>query len=106
MLSKITYIYIYIDYRLYTHTLSWIQITPGVTLNYVTPLNIFLLDENFDESIVGLDFLLLYMLAKLQDDLRSITILLIKCLNFNFLYLKLCIKYGFLDRKVIGIQLA
>ena len=77
--------------------MSWIQITPGVTLNYVTPLNIFLLDENFDESTVGLDFLLLYMLAKLQDDLRSIAILLIKCLNFNFLYLKLCIKYGFLD---------
>ena len=66
----------------------------------------FLLDENFDESTVGLDFLLLYIFAKLQDDLRTITISLIKCLNFNFLYLKLCIKYGFLDRKVIGIQLA
>ena len=37
----------------------------------VTPFNIFVLDTNFNKSIVRLEFLLIfYMFAKFQDDLR------------------------------------
>ena len=37
------------------------------------------------------------MLAKFQNDLKSITMSSIKCLNFKFLYLKLCKNDGLLD---------
>ena len=57
----------------------------NITLNNITLLSISLLDVNFNKSIVGLDFLLvLYMLTKFHDDLRSIIMSLIKCLNLNF----------------------
>ena len=37
----------------------------------VTPFNIFVLDTNFNKSIVRLEFLLIfYMFVKFQDDLR------------------------------------
>ena len=69
---------------------SWIQVTLGVTLINIISLNIFLLDENFDISIVVLHFfLIISMLAKFQDDLKSITISSIKCLNVSFCISKL-----------------
>ena len=37
------------------------------------------------------------MLVNFQDDLRSRTMLSTKCLNFKFLYLKLCKNDGLLD---------
>ena len=40
------------------------------------------------------------MLAKFQDNMS-----LIKCKNFKFLFLKLCIKDGFLDRMENSIRL-
>ena len=43
------------------------------------------------------------MLAKFQDNLRSITMPSIMCLYLKFLHLKLCIKYGLLDEMVNGI---
>ena len=46
------------------------------------------------------------MFAKLQDVLTEIIMLSIKYLNLKFLYLKLCIKDEFLDRRVNSIQLA
>ena len=68
---------------------------------------LFLLYANFNKSTLGLDFLLiLYMLAKFQDNLRLITMSWIKCLNFKFWCLKLCIKDGFLDWIVNCIWLA
>ena len=51
-----------------------------------TLLNLFLLDMNYDKSIIELPFLLLLsMLAKILKDQILITISLIKCLNFKFL---------------------
>ena len=48
--------------------------------------HIFLLDVNFDKSTIELNFLLVcLMLEKFSKDQRSITISLIKCLNFKFL---------------------
>ena len=50
-----------------------------------TPLNIFLLNVNFDKSIIELHFLLLSSkLAKFLKDQRSIPISSIKYLNFEF----------------------
>ena len=40
--------------------------TLGVTLNNVTPLDIVLLDVNFDKSTLGLHFLLIHLCF--QDD--------------------------------------
>ena len=48
--------------------------------------HIFLLDVNFDKSTIELNFLLVcLMLEKFSKDQRSITMSLIKCLNFKFL---------------------
>ena len=47
------------------------------------------------------------MLVNFQDDLRSRTMLSTKCLNFKFLYLKLCKNDGLLDfilDKIILVQ--
>ena len=59
----------------------WVYIIFDVTLNYiyiyihVTLLNIFLLDTDFNKSIIELGFLLMYyMLEKFQGDLQLITI--------------------------------
>ena len=70
------FIYIYI----YIYIL--VQITPSITLNNVTSLNIFLLDVNFEKSTVELYYLhIFFMLAKLQCDQRSIVMSSINCLN-------------------------
>ena len=46
----------------------------------------FLLDVNFDKSTIKLNFLILFsILAKFQEDQRSIATLSIECLNFKFL---------------------
>ena len=48
--------------------------------------NIFLLDVNFENLNVGLYVIIIsFMLAKFQEDQRSIAILSIKCLKFQFL---------------------
>ena len=48
---------------------------------------------NFNKSTVGLNFFLIIdVLAKFQNNLRLITISLIKHKNYKFLYLRLCIK--------------
>ena len=39
------YIYIYIYRERERERESWVQVTPGITLNNVTPLNIFKLNE-------------------------------------------------------------
>ena len=39
------YIYIYIERERERERESWVQVTPGITLNNVTPLNIFKLNE-------------------------------------------------------------
>ena len=69
----------------------WVYIIFDVTLNYiyiyiyVTLLNIFLLDTDFNKSIIELGFLLMYyMLENFQGDLQLITISLIKYLNLYF----------------------
>ena len=49
--------------------MSWIQVTPSVTLNNVTSLNIFNLNANFNKFTVGLHYLrTFFILAKFQDD--------------------------------------
>ena len=81
--------------------MGWVQVTLGITLSYVTSLNISLLNVNFNKSIVGLNSIfILCMHAKFQDNLRSIIMSSIMCLNLKFLHLKLCIKYGLLDQMV------
>ena len=81
--------------------MGWVQVTLGIILSYVTSLNISLLNVNFNKSIVGLNSIfILCVLAKFQDNLRSIIMSSIMCLNLKFLHLKLCIKYGLLDQMV------
>ena len=66
---------------------DWVQVILHVTLNHVTSFNIFLLDTNFNKSTIGLNFLFVFfMFVKFQDDLRWITMLLIKYLNFKFFF--------------------
>ena len=49
--------------------------------------NIFLLDVNFEKSIIKLHFLIISSMPEnFQKDQRLIAISLIKCLNFKFLY--------------------
>ena len=78
----------------------WVYIIFDVTLNYiyiyihVTLLNIFLLDTDFNKSIIELGFLLMYyMLENFQGDLQSITISLIK-----YLLLYFCSFFFFFDK--------
>ena len=69
--------------------MSWIQVTPSVTLNNVTSLNIFYLDVNFDKSTVRLYYLCIFsILSKFQGDQISIVMLSINCLNSSFCNLK------------------
>ena len=69
--------------------MSWIQVTPSVTLNNVTSLNIFYLDVNFDKSTVRLYYLCIFsILSKFQGDQISIVMLSINCLNLSFCNLK------------------
>ena len=90
-----------INKHLYIYIYGLVHVTLGITLSYVTSLNISLLNVNFNKSTVGLNsILILFMLAKFQDNLRSIIMSLIMCLNLKFLHLKLCIKYGLLDQMV------
>ena len=79
--KKKIYIYIYIY--------IWVQITPGVILSDITPVNKLLLDANFDKSTVGLHYIhILSMLAKFYGDQRLIFMLSINCLNLSFCSLK------------------
>ena len=49
--------------------MGWVQVAPGVILSNVTPLNIFLLDANFDKSTLRLHYLrIFFMLAKFQGN--------------------------------------
>ena len=43
--SVCMYVYVYIYIYRERERESWVQVTPGITLNNVTPLNIFKLNE-------------------------------------------------------------
>ena len=48
---------------------SWVQVTLGITLSDISPLNNLLLDTNFDKSTIGLHYIhILSMLAKFHGD--------------------------------------
>ena len=69
--------------------MGWVKVTPSVTLNNITPLNIFLLDAKFDKSTVKLHYFRIFsILAKFQGDQRLIVISSINCLNSSFCSLK------------------
>ena len=69
--------------------MGWVKVTPSVTLNNITPLNIFLLDAKFDKSTVKLHYLRIFsILAKFQGDQRFIVISSINYLNPSFCILK------------------
>ena len=69
--------------------MGWVKVTPSVTLNNITPLNIFLLDAKFDKSTVKLHYFRIFsILAKFQGDQRLIVISSINCLNPSFCILK------------------
>ena len=75
--------------KIYIYIYSRVQITPGVTLSDITPVNKLLLDANFDKSTVGLHYIhILSMLAKFHGDQRLIFMLSINCLNLSFCSLK------------------
>ena len=60
-----------------------------VRSSITTPINIYLLDMNFEKFIIKLHFLLKSLiLAKFLENQRLITMLLIKFLNFKFFNLK------------------
>ena len=65
------------------------------------------LDANFDKFIVKLHYFhIFFILAKFQNDYKSITISSINCLNLSFISLKLCIKNKFIIQMVNNTQLA
>ena len=69
--------------------MGWVKVTPSVTLNNITPLNIFLLDAKFDKSTVKLHYFRIFsILAKFQGDQRLIVISSINYLNPSFCILK------------------
>ena len=69
--------------------MNWVQVTFGVILSDITPLNNLLLDVNFDKSTVELHYIhICSMLAKIHGDQRSIVMLSINCLNSSFCSLK------------------
>ena len=66
-------------------TEDWIQVTLGVTLSNITPLNIFEFYVNFDKSTVRLYYLcIFFMFAKFQGDKKLIAMLSINFLNSSF----------------------
>ena len=68
---------------------SWIQVIPDIILNSITPLNILLLDANFDKFTVRLHYLHIFsILTKFQSDQRLIVMSSINCLNSSFCSLK------------------
>ena len=69
--------------------MGWVKVTPSVTLNNITPLNIFLLAAKFDKSTVKLHYFRIFsILAKFQGYQRLIVISSINCLNPSFCILK------------------
>ena len=79
-IKKWTYIYIY---------MSWVQVTSGVTLSGITPLNNLLLNANFDKYTIRLHYIhILSMLAKFYGDKKLIVMLSINYLNSSFCSLK------------------
>ena len=55
-------------------------------LKTITPLNIFLLDVNFNKFTIRLHFIFMYSIfAKFSENQRLIVISSIKCSNFKFL---------------------
>ena len=84
------YIYIYIYIERERERVSWVQVTPSITLSDFTPLNNLLLDANFDKSTVGLHYIhILSMLAKFHGEQRLIVMLSINYLNSGFCSLKI-----------------
>ena len=66
-----------------------VRVTLCVTLSNVTPINIFLLDVNFDKPTIELQYLCIFsILAKFQDDQKSIVMSSINCINSSFYSLK------------------
>ena len=72
------------DYIIFDVTLNYIYIYIYIYIHFIL-LNIFLLDTDFNKSIIELGFLLMYyMLENFQGDLQLITISLIKYLLLYF----------------------
>ena len=81
--------------------------TLSIILSNITLFDISSLDVNFNKSTIGLDsFLTFYMLVKFHDNQKSIIMSSTMNLNFKFLYLKLSIKDGLLNRAVNNIRLS
>ena len=76
-------------HKMHIYIYSWVQVTPGITLSNITPLNKLLLDANFDKSTIGLHYIhIISMLTKFHGDQRLILMLSINCLNSSFCSLK------------------
>ena len=64
------------------------------------------LDANFDKFIVRLHYFhIFFILAKFQNNYKSITISSINCLNLSFISLKLYIKNKFINQMVNNTRL-
>ena len=69
--------------------MSWVQVTPSVTLSNITPLNIFKLNVNFNKFTVRLHCLyILSMFTNFKDNQISIAMSSINYSNSNFCSLK------------------
>ena len=70
----------------------------GNKLGATTPLNIFLLNVNFDKFTIGLNFLLIsFIFANFSKEKKSILMSSIKYLNFKFLWYKIIHKKKFIN---------
>ena len=85
-----TYIYIYI----YLYILDWVQVTPGITLNNVTPPNNLLLNSYF--KIFTIELYVLYVLNMHTNINVNQLLFTIRSINSHFIhYFKLKKKFEF-----------
>ena len=78
-----------------------VSLKTSLNRNLSNPSHIFILDVNLKKLYI---LIISSVLVKKKKNERSISMLSLKCLNFKFCDLKLCIKNNFIDRMVNSIQ--
>ena len=80
-----------------------VSLKTSLNRNLSNSSHIFILDVNLKKIVYSYYILCTCKIKKKKNE-RSISMLSLKCLNFKFCDLKLCIKNNFIDRMVNSIQ--
>ena len=81
-----------------------VSLKTSLNRNLSNSSHIFILDVNLKKLYILIISSVLVKLKKKRKNERSIYMLSLKCLNFKFCDLKLCIKNNFIDWMVNSIQ--